>query len=260
MSTEEGPLTQDELEKQEKTVREKDERTAHIVSEGLRARGKLLDTQKKVFNLTQTRCEKQAAVEHNHFKIKQIDDRLRTVENNITYTKSTLKLEARGPDQILNGQKLLKIAYEQQQEYHTRILRLLRRRDHVMGQLKISVDREDKYRERMQGLLDRLKNQMEKQNKVKKSIILKVDHIKALHQSILNVEPKLRMAHTRMRRVEVICFDLEDKINRRQEDLGKIKLETEVLHVDINQAKVKYELEKGKTFKGMDAKRQLIKV
>lgn len=248
----------DIVEKQEKKVKNQNERTDRMVTEGKRSRGRLLEAQRKIFALTDKRSAKQSAVDRNEFKIKQIDERLRSIEGNIDHTKNCLRTEIRGPDEMLNAQKRLKLAYEQQQERHTRILRLLRRRDHVMGQLKISVDKETKYRERMQGLLDRLKNQMEKQNKVKKNIVVKVDNIKALHQNILNLEPKLRQAHTRMRRVEVICFDLEDKINRRQEDLGKIKVETEAMQEDINQAKVKYEIEKGKSFKGIDVKRQLI--
>jgi len=264
----ESPLDMDDLklvadirdvvEKQDKKVKNMNERTDRMVAEGKRARGRLIEAQRKIFRLTDQRSAKQTTVDRNEFKIKQVDERLRTIETNIDFSKNCLRTEIRGPDEMLNSQKRLKLAYEQQQERHTRILRLLRRRDHVMGQLKISVEKENKYRERMQGLLDRLKNQMEKQNKVKKNIVVKVDNIKALHQNILNLEPKLRQAHTRMRRVEVICFDLEDKINRRQEDLGKTKVETAALHEDINQAKVKYEIEKGRSFKGVDVKRQLI--
>jgi len=264
----ESPLDGDDLKlvadirdvvyKQEKKVKNQNERTDRMVSEGKRARAKLLDAQRKIFKMGDQRSSKQAQLSRNEFKIKQIDERLRAIEANIDHTKNCLRSEIRGPDEMLNAQKRLKLAYEEQQERHTRILTLLRRRDHAVGQLKTSVDKDTKYRERMQGLMDRLKNQMEKQNKVKKNIVVKVDNIKALHQNILNLEPKLRQAHTRMRRVEVICFDLEDKMNRRQEDLGKIIVETEAMHEDINQAKVKYEIEKGKSFKGVDVKRQLI--
>jgi len=246
------------VDAQDKKVNNMNERTDRMVSEGKRARGRLIEAQRKIFKLVDRKAAKQAAVGRNEFKIKQINERLLTLEKNIEHSKNCLRTEIRGPDEMLNSQKKLKIAYETQQDRHTRILRLLRRRDHVMEELKISVEKDTKYRERMNGLLDRLKNQMETQNKVKKNIVVKVDHIKALHQSILDTEPKLRQAHTRMRRVEVICFDLEDKINRRQEELGKIKVETAALHEDVNQAKVKYEIEKGKSFKGIDVKRQLI--
>jgi len=263
-----NPLDQDDLklvsdirdvvEKQETKVRNINDKTDRMVAEGKRARGRLIEAQRKIFKLTDERSAKQATVDRNEFKIKQIDERLRTIEHNIDHTKNSLRTEIRGPDEMLNAQKRLKIAYEQQQERHTRILRLLRRRDHVMGQLKLSVEKENKYRERMQGLLDRLKNQMENQNKVKKSIVVKVDNIKALHQNILNLEPKLRQAHTRMRRVEVICFDLEDKINRRHEEHGKIKVETEAMREDMHQAEIKFEMLKGQSFKGIDVKKQLI--
>jgi chromosome segregation ATPase len=263
-----NPLDQDDLklvsdirdtvEKQETKVRNINDKTDRMVAEGKRARGRLIEAQRKIFKLTDDRSSKQAAVDRNEFKIKQIDERLRSIESNIDHTKNSLRVEIRGPDEMLNAQKRLKLAYEQQQERHTRILRLLRRRDHVMGQLKLSVEKENKYRERMQGLLDRLKNQMENQNKVKKNIVVKVDNIKALHQNILNLEPKLRQAHTRMRRVEVICFDLEDKINRRHEEHGKIKVETEAMREDMNQAQVKFEILKGQSFKGIDVKKQLI--
>jgi chromosome segregation ATPase len=246
------------VQKTENKVRNINEKTDRMMAEVKKARGTLFDAQRKMFKLTDNRSKKQTDLDRNEFKIKQIDDRLRTIEHNIDHTKNSLRTEIRGPDEMLNAQKRLMIAYQQQQERHTRILRLLRRRDHVVSQLKVSTEKDQKYQERMQGLLDRLKNQMQNQDKVKKSIVVKVDNIKGLHQNILNLEPKLRQAHTRMRRVEVICFDLEDKINRKEEEHGKIKVETEALREDINQAQVKYEILKGQSFKGIDVKKQLI--
>lgn len=250
----------DVVDKLEGKVNNINDKTSRMVAETKKSRGRLIGAQRKIFKLSDEKSIKLTQTDKCEFKIKQIDDRLRTIEKNIEFTKSSLRTEIRGPDEMLNAQKRLKLGYEQQQERSTRIMRLLRRRDHCVGQLKISAEKEGKYRERMQGLLDRLKNQMDNQNKVKKNIVVKVDNIKALHQNILNLEPKLRQAHTRMRRVEVICFDMEDKINRRHEDHEKIKVATEALKEDINQAKVKYEIQKGQTFKGLDSKRLLIAI
>ena len=71
----------------------------------------------------------------------------------------------------------------------------------------------------MGTLVDRLKYQVTRQEEVKKSIRTKVDNIKKMHAGILKLEPKLRDAHTRMRGVEVVVFELQEKINRKEDEI-----------------------------------------
>lgn len=221
-------------------------------------KARILECRQKIFRMHEQRGVKQNVITRNEFEMKQIEGRLKTLEENIEHSRNSLRLEHRAPDTILKAQKNLKSGFETNQEANTRVMRLLRRRDHVIAQLHLSIEKENKYRERIQGLMDRLKVQIDKQDKLKLKIVTKVENIKKLHQDILEMEPKLRQSHTQMRRVEVVCFDLEDKINRRREEYTKLRDEIAALEEEKEQSKVKYEIKHGKGYKGINARENLL--
>lgn len=212
-------------------------------------KAKLLECRQKIFRMHEQRNVKMSQIGRNEFEMKQIEGRLKALEENIDHARSSLRTEHRAPDALLVAQKRLKTAFETNQEANTRVMRLLRRRDHVISQLQLSIEKENKYRDRVQGLMDRLKVQIEKQDKLKAKIVSKVENIKTLHGDILGLEPKLRQSHTQMRRIEVICFDLEDKITRRNEEYTKLRDETAAMIQEKEQQKVKYEIKHGMSFK-----------
>ena len=89
-----------------------------------------------------------------------------------------------------------------------------------------------RYRERMISLVERLKYLVSRQEEAKKSIKEKVNNIKSAHKEIMELEPKLRNSFTRMRKIEIVVFELEDRINRKEDEirckknfLGKYLLE-----------------------------------
>lgn len=224
------------------------------------AKARILECRQKIFRMHEQRGVKQNLITRNEFEMKQIEGRLKSLEDNIDHARNSLRTEHRAPDELLKAQKNLKAAFETNQEANTRVMRLLRRRDHVVAQLHLSIEKENKYRERVQGLMDRLKVQIDKQNKLKAKIVVKVENIKTLHQEILQLEPKLRQSHTQMRRLEVVCFDLEDKINRRKEEYTKLRDEIAALEEEKEQSKVKYEIKHGKGYKGIDARANLLDI
>ena len=84
----------------------------------------------------------------------------------------------------------------------------------------------------MISLVERLKYLVSRQEEAKKSIKEKVNNIKSAHKEIMELEPKLRNSFTRMRKIEIVVFELEDRINRKEDEirckknfLGKYLLE-----------------------------------
>ena len=76
-----------------------------------------------------------------------------------------------------------------------------------------------RYRERMISLVDRLKYLVSRQEEAKKSIKEKVNNIKSAHKEIMELEPNLRNSFTRMRKIEIVVFELEDRINRKEDEI-----------------------------------------
>ena len=71
----------------------------------------------------------------------------------------------------------------------------------------------------MISLVERLKYLVSRQEEVKKSIKEKVSNIKSAHKEIMELEPKLRNSFTRMRKIEIVVFELEDRINRKEDEI-----------------------------------------
>ena len=71
----------------------------------------------------------------------------------------------------------------------------------------------------MISLVDRLKYLVSRQEEAKKSIKEKVNNIKSAHKEIMELEPNLRNSFTRMRKIEIVVFELEDRINRKEDEI-----------------------------------------
>ena len=71
----------------------------------------------------------------------------------------------------------------------------------------------------MISLVERLKYLVSRQEEAKKSIKGKVNNIKSAHKEIMELEPKLRNSFTRMRKIEIVVFELEDRINRKEDEI-----------------------------------------
>lgn len=67
--------------------------------------------------------------------------------------------------------------------------------------------------------MDRLKYLLGRQEEKKKSIRSKVENIKRMHAAIFEIEPKLRESHTRMRKIEVYVFDVEERVKRKEDEV-----------------------------------------
>ena len=71
----------------------------------------------------------------------------------------------------------------------------------------------------MISLVERLKYLVNRQEEAKVSIKKKVANIRSIHKESTELEPKLRDTYTRMRKIEIVVFELEDRINRKEDEI-----------------------------------------
>ena len=79
-----------------------------------------------------------------------------------------------------------------------------------------------RYREKISGLVERMKYQMARKEECKKSITEKVKNIKTMHFAMMELEPKLREMYTRMRCAETLVFNLEEELQRKENEIRLI--------------------------------------
>lgn len=210
-----------------------DQKTAHIVEKTKKERARLMGTRKIIMSLHEQRAAKESIIERHEFKIKQIQDRLKTFQTSMEHSKMSMRTEYIGPGELLDCQKKLKEAFQTQAEWQQKMLKILKRRDHVVGQLKQAAGVENKYRERMKALLEKLRSEVEKQEAMKRRINEKVRNIKSIHAEMQEKEPKLRQSHTRMRRLEVSVINLEEQVTRKEEEIRRINAETQLKRDEV---------------------------
>lgn len=218
-----------------------------------KARDRIVEARRKLSIMHEKRADKQFLIERAEFKTKQIENRLQTIEQRIEQTRQGMRISPNSSDVLMTAQKQLKDSFMKQSELHAKIIRGMRRKDALEKHLHAVQDKGARYRERMKIQVDRLKYSVGRQEEIKKSITDKVANLKNMHGQIMGLEPKLREAHTRMRRIEVVVFELEDKINRKEDDIRRLHKESIYKREEAQRATTEFDVKSNKNYKGSAA-------
>lgn len=222
-----------------------------------RANQRIQNARGKIRQMHEIRAEKQDLLDRSEYKIKQVENRLKTVEHRIEATRQCMRVPNNASEEITRMSQRLKDTFQKKAELQAKMIRGMRRKDSMEKQIQAHQEKEAKYREKMKFLLERMKYQISRRDECKRSIKEKVDNIKEIHALMLELEPKLREMYTRMRRAEVSVYELEEKIQRKENEIRTTHKESIYAHEDKERAFVEFEVKKERKFKGHDAMKQL---
>lgn len=222
-----------------------------------RAIERITNSRKKIRVMHEIRAEKQDLIDRNEYKIRQFEQRLKTIEHRIETSKQGMRAPSNASDEILRTSQKLKDAFQKQSELQQTMIRGMRRKDALEKQIHAFQDKESKYREKMESLLDRMKYQIARRDESKRSITDKVNNIKAMHAAMIELEPKLREMYTRMRHAEVIVYETEEKISRKENEIRAVHKEAILASEEHERTFVEFEVKKERKFKGPEALKHL---
>jgi len=217
-----------------------------------------IDTaRQKIRQMHEIRADKQDKIERNEYKLKQMENRLKTLEHRIESSRQNMRVPNNASEEIVRTSQRLKDVFQKQSELQGTMIRGMRRKDALEKQIQSYQEKESKYREKMKSQVERMKYQIGRRDECKKCITEKVKNIKDMHAAMVALEPKLREMYTRMRRAEVSVFEMEEKINRKENEIRTVHKESIYASEDYERKRCEYEVKSKRTFKGPDALKQL---
>lgn len=232
-------------------------REQKYVSMKEKAHERIESSRKKIRIMHEIRAEKQDLIDRNEYKSRQIEERLKTIEHRIEATRQSMRVPHNASEEMKRMGQRLKDAFQRQSELQTTMIRGMRRKDALEKQIHAFNDKESKYREKMTALIERMKYQMTRRDECKKNITEKVNNIKAMHAAMVTLEPKLREMYTRMRQAETSVYELEEKIQRKENEIRTVHKETIYTTEDQERAFIELEVKKERKFKGPSAFKHL---
>ena len=87
----------------------------------------------------------ESLIERAEFKTKNIEHRLRNIEQKIEQSRMSMRIDPNGNEKLLAVQKKVKDSFSKQSELHAKIIRGLRRKDQVEKYLQSAQDKETRY-------------------------------------------------------------------------------------------------------------------
>jgi len=222
-----------------------------------RAQVRIDNARQKRSQMHETRAEKQDLIDRNEYKIRMLEERVKTLEYRIDASKQNLRLRADSNEEITKASQRLKDTLQKQSELQAQMIRGMRRKDGLEKSIQALQEKESKYRDKMKSLLERMKYQMERSDQCKKSVLEKVKNIKDMHAAMVGLEPKLREMYTRMRQAESYVFEMDEKVTRKENEIRQMHKDCIYASEDKERAFVELEVKRERKFKGPEALRYL---